>query len=295
MFKNKLVPNAIKNKIKSSEEEKNFKLAEGVIDEYHEQLWTAFEYFGRQKTQNSMHKDATLTVGDLFNMFKKAKILDSDRISTADFIEIIEKYHANGNGQKLCEKLSEQQFRNHLKANAASMEINIELDRLNQLNREAEEFNDKLKQSGDTETEPKQLQELPSEEEVKARTEAETTEMHRKWQESTIAQHIMFIKGAEIIYFEFKEILYDMARKLKDQVEPKTGKMTVVLKKFIEEWLLRRLTSFVKFKIPANPVKGKEAARTWPLSEKDAIIEEKKAQLKEEEEQRRVAQEEKER
>lgn len=46
MFKTKLVPNAIKTKIKSSEEEKNFKLAEGVIDEY-EQLWTVFEYFGR--------------------------------------------------------------------------------------------------------------------------------------------------------------------------------------------------------------------------------------------------------
>ena len=36
----------------------------------------------------------------------------------------------------------------------------------------------------------------------------------------------MFIKGAEIVYFEFKEILFDMARKLKDKIEPKTGKMS---------------------------------------------------------------------
>ena len=51
MFKTKLVPNAVKTKIKSSEEEKNFKLAESVIDEY-EQLWTVFQYFGRQKSTN---------------------------------------------------------------------------------------------------------------------------------------------------------------------------------------------------------------------------------------------------
>jgi hypothetical protein len=48
--------------------------------------------------------------------------------------------------------------------------------------------------------------------------------------------------------------------------------MTVVLKKFIEEWLLRRLNSFVKFQIPAHPVRGKEASRTWPTSEKDHQI-----------------------
>jgi hypothetical protein len=65
--------------------------------------------------------------------------------------------------------------------------------------------------------------------------------------------------------------------------------MTVVLKKFIEEWLLRRLTSFVKFKIPANSVKGKEASRTGPQSEKDAIILEKLAEKAEEEQALRQA------
>lgn len=57
---------------------------------------TVFEYFGRSKTQNSLQKDCTLTVADLLNMFKKAKILDADKISTPDFIQIVEKYHANG-------------------------------------------------------------------------------------------------------------------------------------------------------------------------------------------------------
>ena len=100
----------------------------------------------------------------------------------------------------------------------------------------------------------------------------ELAELHKAWHDTTLAEHIIQIKGAEIVFFEFKEILYNMAKLLKDQVEPKTGKMTVVLTKFIEEWLLRRLTSFVKFQIPANPVQGKEASRTWPESDKDKAI-----------------------
>ena len=57
-------------------------------------------------------------------MFKKAKILDTDRISTADFLEIVEKYHANGAGTKLCEKLSKQCFDAYAKANAMDLQIN---------------------------------------------------------------------------------------------------------------------------------------------------------------------------
>jgi len=285
MFKNKLVPNATKTKIKSSDEEKNFKLAEGVIDEY-DQLWTVFEYFGRQKQTNNLHKDATLTVGDLLNMFKKAKILDTERISTADFIEIVEKYHANGSGQKLCEKLSKQCFESYYKANAADMQINREIEEINNYNQQAMEHNEKCQQQQDAENppQPMELKVLPEEDEVRERTEQEMAQMQADWTQRTIAEHIMWIKGAEIVFFEFKEILFDMARKLKDQIDPKTGKMTIVLKKFIDEWLLRRLSSFVKFKIPANPIKGKEASRTWPESQKDVIIRERQAQIAEEEE-----------
>ncbi len=112
------------------------------------------------------------------------------------------------------------------------------------------------------------------------------------WLKNTKSQYLMHIKGAEIIFFEFKEILFDMARKLKDQIEPKTGKMTVVLRKFIEEWLLRRLTSFVKFNISPVPIRGKEASRTWPESHKDVIIREKQAQMLAEREAARAAAEE---
>ena len=47
--------------------------------------------------------------------------------------------------------------------------------------------------------------------------------------------------------------------------------MKVVLTKFIEDWILPRLSSFVKFKIPTSKLKA-DAARSWPESHKDLEI-----------------------
>ena len=49
------------------------------MDEY-KKLHEVFKYFGRTQYLNSLQKDVTLSVADLINMFKKAKILDNDRI-----------------------------------------------------------------------------------------------------------------------------------------------------------------------------------------------------------------------
>jgi hypothetical protein len=76
---------------------------------------------------------------------------------------------------------------------------------------------------------------------------------------------------------------------LKDKIEPKTGKMTVVLEKLIEDWLLRRLLAFVKFEIPAMPARGKEAARSWPESDKEVTIRNKTVQMRQEREAARAA------
>ncbi len=66
-----------------------------------------------------------------------------------------------------------------------------------------------------------------------------------------MSEHVIYLNGSEIVFYEFKEILFELARKLKDKIDPKTGKLSVFLKNFVEDWLLRRLISFVKFKIPA--------------------------------------------
>ena len=128
------------------------------------------------------------------------------------------------------------------------MLINKEIAEIVEHNARAQAHNANV-QASEAEDKPAEMQLKPEipEDQVKERTEAELAAMHAKWHERTIAEHIILIKGTEIVFFEFKEILYNLAKKLKDLVEPKTGKMTVVLKKFIEEWLLRRLTSFVKF------------------------------------------------
>ena len=59
--------------------------------------------------------------------------------------------------------------------------------------------------------------------------------------------------------------------RLRELIDPNTGKLKVVLTKFIEDWLLRRLSSFLKFQIPAVKAKS-DAQREWPESAKDTEI-----------------------
>jgi hypothetical protein len=44
-----------------------------------------------------------MNVSDLINMFRKAKILDEDRLTLKEFLDVVEKFHTAGDGQKLCE------------------------------------------------------------------------------------------------------------------------------------------------------------------------------------------------
>jgi hypothetical protein len=58
----------------------------------------------------------------------------------------------------------------------------------------------------------------------------------------------------------------------------------VIVQKFVEDWFLKRLHSFLKFKIPPHASKTTEALRNWPESEKDKVIIQKKLKLKQEKE-----------
>jgi hypothetical protein len=44
-----------------------------------------------------------MNISDLLNMFKKAKILDEDRLTLKEFLDVIEKYHTSCDGSKLSE------------------------------------------------------------------------------------------------------------------------------------------------------------------------------------------------
>lgn len=48
LFKNNFIPNAIKNKSKSPEDEKAFKLADKVFETYSQELMCIFNYFSKK-------------------------------------------------------------------------------------------------------------------------------------------------------------------------------------------------------------------------------------------------------
>lgn len=106
LFKTKLAPNATKNKAKSVEEEKQFKIAEKVFEEYESQLKQVFSFFSKRGKSSSFGiEDVTLEVDDLINMFKKTELLGSGNnvdsnsshkrpLQLSDLISSVEKYYS---------------------------------------------------------------------------------------------------------------------------------------------------------------------------------------------------------
>lgn len=238
-----------------------------------------------------MQSDKTITVGDLINMFTKANLLQDDKLTLIELLSVVEKYHASCDGVRLSEKLADEHFKAHLKSNSAMLKINCEVAARREYMAKCAEAE---KEGRDVaEVEPV-VDEIP-EDVRREREEQETAELREKWVSEIVSQHLMFVKGAELIFQEYREVIFELASKLREKVDPKTGKMMVVLRKFVEDWFLRRLQSFVKFAIPAVAPQGKEAQRNWPESEKDAVIREKRRQIELEREQERLRAEERER
>lgn len=124
LFKTKLMPLAGKNKAKTPEEEKNFKIAETVFDVYDAQLKQVFKYFSSKASKSSTlgQLDITLTVADLMNMLIKCKLLSQDDdvdvsgcVRPTEVIEIIERYYASED--KLETRLTPEIFHEYIKQN----------------------------------------------------------------------------------------------------------------------------------------------------------------------------------
>jgi hypothetical protein len=43
------------------------------------------------------------------------------------------------------------------------------------------------------------------------REETETAELHSLWMQQTLSEHVIYVKGSEIVFYEFKEILFELA------------------------------------------------------------------------------------
>ena len=102
------------------------------------------------------------------------------------------------------------------------------------------------------------------------------------------ATHLMNVKGVELIYFELKEVLLEVALFLREQADPgKAPKIGSVMKKFLEEQLFANF-GFAEPAPSAEDKKRKMPPRVWPQSEKDKAI-----RIREEEHRKMLAEEEK--
>ena len=105
------------------------------------------------------------------------------------------------------------------------------------------------------------------------------------------------IKGSELILHEFKEILLDISILLKEKTMDTSGKQKVrsLLKRFIEESLIKRYAAFKDIDAAKAKIKETKITRQWPDSYKDKLIKERKEaeRIKQAEEKKRKEEEEK--
>lgn len=84
--------------------------------------------------------------------------------------------------------------------------------------------------------------------EAKAAEDAQLYEsVLEEWKQNILNEHLIFINGVEIVYNEFKELILELAIRLKDKVESEPGKLKSLLKKFMSGLFMRRLCPFIKY------------------------------------------------
>jgi hypothetical protein len=130
----------------------------------------------------------------------------------------------------------------------------------------------------------------------------ETAAAKEKWLKQVLCEHLVYLRGVEIVYFEFKEILLDIAiNHLRYLLDPKnTGKVKPVLVRFLEDHFLKRLGALIRFshnqamisQSQSTHTQGPSNARLWPESHKDKIIKQKMEEKRRIEEEERLKREE---
>jgi len=121
------MPLAVKNKSKTQEDEKAFKLADKVFEEYAEELSCVFNYFSKKSgNMQNGRKDVTLEVDELLDMLRKANLLDGKTtdLQLEEIVYMIEKYYAPETTLK--SKLEQERFDAHIEANPMLLRVNQE-------------------------------------------------------------------------------------------------------------------------------------------------------------------------
>lgn len=128
IFNNNLCPLAMKNRSKTQEEDKAFKMAVNVLAEYEPQLFEVFQHFSGKPNGFVKHgkMDATIQVHQVIDMLKKANLLEPKvtDLKLIDIIFMIEKYYDPS--QTLKTKLSEDNFQRYLDRNPNLVPIEVQ-------------------------------------------------------------------------------------------------------------------------------------------------------------------------
>lgn len=113
-----------------------------------------------------------------------------------------------------------------------------------------------------------------------------------KFRKHILCEHLISLRGVEIVYFEFREILTELAlvKLPRDLMDPKkTGKVKGVLTRFLEEHFFKRLGALIKRAKAAPLAVSASGAREWPETEKDKLIRIKMEERRKKEEEQRLA------
>lgn len=243
LFDHNMKPLAVKNRSKSVDQVKEWRLAEKVFeaDDYHENLLEVFRYFSSKEGNTcGGRRDETLTFQELLDMLRRAKLLQEvgatpvkeaiqiddgegpvlpAEISTKDVIFAVERYYDPKD--TLASKICDDEFEKYLAANPMLLRVNQEAEakRLQEEERKREE-QAKLDagegsgaEAAEASQEPEEGQgEDPlSEGALNARAEAERQEIRAAWEKQLISAHLVYIKGVELVFYEFKELLLELA------------------------------------------------------------------------------------
>ena len=108
-----------------------------------------------------------------------------------------------------------------------------------------------------------------------------------------VSEHLVFIKGVELVFFEFKEVVLELALRMKEFVDASAvSKLKSLVKRFLQDIFLKRLIPYIKFsqenrlQQSLQQDENSNQARTWPESDKDKVIKEAKEKRRQEEAER---------
>lgn len=86
----------------------------------------------------------------------------------------------------------------------------------------------------------------PAIDKQRLRYEEKRRTLNSEWKRQLLCEHLIYVKGVELVMYEFREVLLELALRLKDYVDSAPGKLRSLVKKFLDELFLKRLIPYIK-------------------------------------------------